>query len=148
MKSGEYPHDGEIILVVEPTGPHITRHQQLEVYAAAFEAARQIFGISKTFPIEERYSLTDQLRRSSRSVCANIAEAWRKRRYTAAFQSVLNHAEAEAAETQTWIAFALDCGYISGDRAGNLTTTYDAIIGRLVSMITHPEPWILPLKRK
>lgn len=148
MKSGEYPHDDEIGVVAEPTGPHITRHQQLEVYAVAFEAARQIFGISKAFPIEERYSLTDQLRRSSRSVCANIAEAWRKRRYAAAFQTVLNHAEAEAAETQTWISFALDCGYIGADTAEDLTTMYDAVIGRLVSMITHPEPWILPLKRK
>jgi four helix bundle protein len=81
-------------------------------------------------------------------VCANIAEAWRKRRYEAAFQSALNHAEAEAAETQTWIAFASNCGYIADATALELTAAYDAIIGRLVNMITHPDQWLLPLQRK
>ena len=84
----------------------ILRHQDLEDYKKAFDLAMQIFDISKTFPKEETYSLTDQIRRSSRSVCANLAEAWRKRRYEAAFISKLSDAEGEAAETQTWLEFA------------------------------------------
>lgn len=79
----------------------VARHQDLDVYKKAFEAAMQVFEFSKKSPKEEVYSLTDQIRRSSRSVCANLAEAWRKRRYEAAFVSKLNDAEAEAAETQT-----------------------------------------------
>ena len=81
----------------------VRSHQDLEVYQLAFEAAMKIFELSKGFPIEERYSLIDQMRRSSRSVCANLAEAWRKRRYEAAFIAKLSDSEAEAAETQTWI---------------------------------------------
>ncbi len=90
----------------------IQSHHELEVYQLAFEAAMQIFELSKRFPVEERYSLTDQVRRSSRSVCANLAEAWRKRRYEAAFVAKLNDSEAEAAETQTWIEFAVKCNYL------------------------------------
>ena len=90
-------------------GEKIVRHQELDVYKAAFEGAMDVFSASKNFPKEEIYSLTDQIRRSSRSVCANLAEAWRKRRYEAAFISKLNDAEGEAAETQTWIEFAVRC---------------------------------------
>lgn len=82
-------------------GDFARRHQDLEVYQAAFEEAMRIFEVSKKFPIEERYSLTDQIRRSSRSVCANLAEAWRKRRYEAAFIAKLTDCAAEATETQT-----------------------------------------------
>lgn len=85
----------------------ITRHQELDVYKKAFETGMAIFELSKSFPKEEIYSLTDQIRRSSRSVCANLAAVWRKRRYEAAFISKLNDAEGEAAETQTWIEFAV-----------------------------------------
>jgi four helix bundle protein len=85
----------------------VRSHQDLEVYQLAFEAAMKIFELSKRFPVEERYSLIDQMRRSSRSVCANLAEAWRKRRYEAAFIAKLSDSEAEAAETQTWIHFAV-----------------------------------------
>ena len=81
----------------------ITRHQNLDVYKRSFQAAMQIFEVSKQFPKEETYSLTDQIRRSSRSVCANLAEAWRKRRYEAAFVNKLNDSEGESAETQTWL---------------------------------------------
>ena len=81
-------------------------HQDLEVYQLAFAAAMEIFELSKKFPVEERYSLTDQIRRSSRSVCANLAEAWRKRRYKAAFIAKLSDCESEAAETQVWIEFS------------------------------------------
>src|SRR5438067_12599921 len=80
----------------------IRTHTDLDVYCKAFGISMQLFHLSKKFPKEERYSLTDQIRRSSRSVCANIAEAWRKRRYAAAFASKLNDAEAEGAETQGW----------------------------------------------
>lgn len=93
-------------------GKRIITHRELTVYVHTFEASMHIFKISKTFPKEELYSLTDQLRRASRSVCANIAEAWRKRRYTKAFISKLSDAEAESAETQTWIEFAVRCGYL------------------------------------
>ena len=90
----------------------IRTHRDLEVYEKAFGAAMMIFECSKSFPKEETYSLTDQMRRSSRSVCANLAEAWRKRRYEAAFVSKLSDCEAEAAETQTWIEFAVKSDYL------------------------------------
>ena len=88
----------------------VKKHQDLAIYKIAFDAAMEIFMLSKKFPYEERFSfLTDQVRRSSRSVCANMAEAWRKRRYQAAFIAKLSDCEAEAAETQTWIEFAVKC---------------------------------------
>lgn len=124
-------------------GEKILKHQDLIVYRKAFEAAMQIFGISKSFPKEETYSLTDQIRRSSRSVPANIAEAWRKRRYVAAFISKLNDAEGEAAETQTWLEVAVRCGYIEREKAKALVLEYEEIISMLVSMANNPEKWIL-----
>jgi four helix bundle protein len=92
-------------------------HRDLEVYQKAFGAAMRIFELSKAFPKEETYSLTDQIRRSSRSVCANLAEAWRKRRYEKAFVSKLSDCESEAAKTQVWLEFAVRCGYMSRDEA-------------------------------
>jgi four helix bundle protein len=115
----------------------------LEVYQVAFQAAMDIFGISKQFPIEERYSLTDQIRRSSRSVCANLGEAWRKRRYKSAFIAKLSDCEAEAAETQIWIEFAVRCNYLDREEGQKLYRVYNSIIGRLVIMINHPENWLL-----
>jgi four helix bundle protein len=109
----------------------------------AFESAMRIHEISKRFPKEETYSLTDQIRRSSRSVCANIAEGWRKRRYEAAFVSKLTDAEAEAAETQTWLDFASECDYLSEDVKQELWQNYDHVIGKLVNMIHKPSPWLL-----
>src|SRR5829696_9224743 len=96
----------------------VQSHTDMEVYKKAIEAAMELFELSKRFPREEIYSLTDQLRRSSRSVCANLAEAWRKRRYRAAFISKLSDAEAEAAETQVWIQFAVRCGYLDRNTGG------------------------------
>ena len=119
-------------------------HQDLEVYKLAYDAAMELFRATKRFPAEERYSLTSQVPRSSRSVCANLAEAWRKRRYKASFLSKLSDAEAEAAETQTWVAFAKDCGYLAGDRAAALHSSYDQILGKLVALINRPDPWLLP----
>jgi len=126
----------------------IQSHEELEVYKLAFDGAMRIFEASKRFPREETYSLMDQIRRSSRSVCANIAEAWRRRRYEAAFISKLNDAESEAAETQTWITFAVKCGYWEAEMARDLYKTYDHIIGKLVKMIINPQPWILERRNR
>ena len=103
----------------------------------------EIFEVTKGFPREEVYSLTDQIRRSSRSVCANIAEAWRRRRYTGAFVYKLNDAEAEACETQTWLEFAVGCGYLDTKVARLLYKAYDRILGKLVTMIQQPEKWVI-----
>src|ERR1700742_2340420 len=125
----------------------IRTHCDLDVYRQAFESSMALFELSKTFPADERYSLTDQVRRSSRSVCANLAEAWRKRRYGAAFISKLSDSEAEAAETQVWIEFAVKCGYLQRKRGAELYKRYDAILATLVGMINHPESWILDRRR-
>ncbi len=121
----------------------IRTHGDLEVYRKAFDAAMRIFELSKKFPPEEKYSLTDQIRRASRSVCSNLAEAWRKRRYEAAFVSKLSDGEAEAAETQVWLEFAVRCGYLSRDDAGPLYAEYHEVIDTLVGMINHCETWVL-----
>src|SRR6478735_7143675 len=102
----------------------IVSHRDLEVYERAFDTSLEVFRLSKRFPKEETYSLTDQVRRSSRSVCANLAEAWRKRRYEAAFISKLGEAETEAAETQVWIEFAVKCGYMDRELARGLYERY------------------------
>ncbi len=103
----------------------------------------RIFELSKSFPKEETYSLTDQIRRSSRSVPANIAEAWRKRRYKAAFISKLNDAEGEAAETETWLECAVKCSYVDREIAKKLFLEYEEIVSMLVSMANNPQKWIL-----
>lgn len=121
----------------------VRSHHELDVYRIAFDTAMQIFEISRTFPVEERYSLTDQVRRSSRTICANIAEAWRRRRYEGSFLLRLNDAEAEAAETQTWIEFAVRCGYIETERGRELFASYDNILGKLVNLINNPTAWLL-----
>lgn len=121
----------------------IKDHKDLEVYKMAFDTAMKIFEASKKFPVEERYSLTDQIRRSSRSVCANFAEAWRKRRYEAAFVAELNDCEAEAAETQTWIEFAVKCNYINVEIGRELYGTYNRVLSGLVTMINNPTPWLI-----
>ena len=89
------------------------------------------------------YSLTDQIRCSSRSVCSNLAEAWRKRRYESAFISKLSDAEGEASETQVWLEFAVRCKYVKRDEAAILYRTYDSILGTFVGMINHPETWVI-----
>ena len=119
----------------------VVRHTDLEVYQRAFKAAMDIFEASKTFPSEEKYSLTDQIRRASRSVAANVAEGWRKRRYAASFVSKLNDSEGEAGETQCWLQFALECGYLKAGTARALYRAYDEIIGMLVNMRNHPDKW-------
>jgi four helix bundle protein len=101
----------------------------------------RLFAMSKEFPKEEMYSLTDQIRRSSRAVCANLAESWRKRRYPAAFVSKLCDAEAEAAETQVWIEYAVRCGYLQQETGKELYEEYNSLLNALVGMILHQQEW-------
>ena len=108
--------------------------RDLVVYRKAFEAAMKIFEISKAFPKEEKYSLTDQIRRSSRSVCTNLSEAWRKRRYKAVFVNKLSDSGQEAAETQTWLEFVLACHYIDESTYHNLFEEYEQIFAMLHAM--------------
>lgn len=123
----------------------VVRHyRELRVYQRAFEAAMRIFELSKAFPKEERWALTDQIRRSSRSVCAGIAEAWRKRRYVAHFISKLSDADAEASETQAWLDFAWRCGYIATENHANLYDDYEAVCAGLVNMMASPDAWCGP----
>lgn len=129
--------------MVEKEKKYFRTHEDLVVYQKAFDAAMKIFDLSKRFPVEEKYSLTDQIRRSSRSVCANLAEAWRKRRYKAAFVAKLSDSEAEAAETQVWLKFAVKCQYLTPEQGREIYGTYHQILGGLVKMITHPEDWLL-----
>lgn len=121
-------------------------HEDLAIFQLAFETAMKIFELSRSFPNEEKYSLTDQIRRSSRSVCANLAEAWRKRRYRAAFIAKLSDCESEAAETQVWIKFAVSCSYVDITIARDLYSNYNRILKGLVNMINHPEQWTLTQK--
>ena len=123
--------------------PKIVHHWQLEVFQLAREAAREFFNVSKRFPKEDTYSLTDQGRRASRAVGAMIAEGWRRRKYEAAFVNKLSEAEGEAAETQVWVMHAVDCEYLTKSEGRELHRLYDRILGKLVNMGNRPEPWLL-----
>ena len=127
---------------------HISNYKELRVYQAAMDAAMRIFRISKRFPAEERFSLTDQIRRASRSVCSNIGESWRKRRYRAAFISKLSDSETEAEETRVWLEFSWRCGYISKSEAEDLDAKYDHILAQLVLKIDRPEQWLITVRNK
>lgn len=125
----------------------IKSFRELRVYQTAMDLAMEIFQLTKLFPPEEKYSLTDQIRRSSRSVCANIGEAWRKRRYKAAFIAKLSDSEAEACETQIWLDFALKCNYLDQEKVTGISQKYDHILSQLVIMINESEKWtIKPIK--
>ena len=100
--------------------PHISSYKELRVYQAALDAAERIFELTKSFPLEERYSMTDQMRRASRSVCANLGEAWRRRRYKRLFISKINECESEAEETRVWLELSCRCGYITTEQAFRL----------------------------
>lgn len=123
--------------------PSIRSYKELRVYQGAMDAAMQIFHLTKAFPAEERFSMIDQMRRSSRSVCTNIAEAWRKRRYAAHFASKLSDAESEAEETRVWLEFACRCGYLSNSRTKDLDEIYDKILAQLVRMVSNPKHWTI-----
>ena len=122
---------------------NIRSFRELRVYQAAMDLAMEIFRISRTFPVEERYSLVDQIRKSSRSVCANLAEAWRKRRYQAAFVSKISDSESEAAETQVWLEFSCRCGYIKESTFRELDERYEHVLSQLVRMIADAGSWVI-----
>lgn len=122
---------------------NIRSYKELRVYQAAMDAAMKIFELSKRFPVEEKYSLTDQMRRSSRSVCTNLGEAWRKRRYPAHFVSKMSDSEGEAEETRVWIEIAERCSYLTSSEASTLDRTYDRILAQLVNMILNKDDWTI-----
>ena len=132
---------------MENTKTNIRHYHELDVYQLGVDSAMRIFEVSKLFPTEEKYSLTDQIRRSFRSVCANVAEGWRKRRYPNAFVSRLSDADSEAAETQVWLELAIKCGYLAQDFFDELSKAYDRVMGKLVNMMVHPEQWRIKSRR-
>lgn len=118
--------------------------RDLRVYQLSYELAMQVFRETKGFPIEERYELTNQIRRSTRGICANIAEGFRKRQYVAMFSSKLADADGEVAETQVWLDFARDCGYISNERHAELLAAYEEV-GRMIGgMLSAPSRFSPP----
>ncbi|BCU13038.1 MULTISPECIES: four helix bundle protein [Microcystis] len=121
----------------------LNTHEDLEVYQIAFNLAMEIFELSKKFPGSEKYSLIDQIRRSSRSVCANLAEAWRRRRYKGSFLLRLNDAEAEAAESQVWLKFAVKCQYLDIETGRKLYGQYNKVLGLIVIMTNNADKWLL-----
>jgi four helix bundle protein len=122
----------------------VTHFSQLRVYHSGFDSAMRIFELTKRWPPEEKYGLTRQIRDSSRSVCGQIAEAWRRRRYPAHFISKLADADAEAAETQNWLLFAHACGYITAELKDELWATYEEIMRGLVGMMNNSDSWCGP----
>ena len=143
MKSDKKQNDTPNGRIGETTKKAVRHFRDLDVYQNALETGLRVYELSKKFPNDERYALTDQIRRSSRSVCANIAEAWRKRRYTAAFISKLSDSEGEAAETQVHMEFAVHHGYIGHVEFEAIDDAYEHILGQLVRMIDHPEKWVI-----
>ena len=123
--------------------PNIRSYRELRVYQNAFAAAMKIFEITKSFPTEEKYSMVDQMRRSSRAVCSNMAEAWRKRRYPAHFASKLTDCEGEADETRVWLEFALASGYVADKLFNELDLKYALVLGQLVTMRTESHKWTI-----
>ena len=118
-------------------------YKKLKVYQLAYELAMKVFVISKNFPSEEKYSLPDQIRRSSRSVCANIAEAYRKRKYEKHFISKLTDSDSECSETQVWLDFSKDCGYLDIIEYENLFSKYNEVGKMLGSMTNNPSKFII-----
>jgi len=118
-------------------------YKDLKVYKLAYKLAMEIFEETKQFPVEERYSLTDQMRRSSRSIPTNIAEAWKKRRYLKMFVNKIIDAAGEAGEIEVWLDFSLDSGYISKDKYQYFITGYDEVNRMLYGMIDKPEKFCI-----
>ncbi len=119
----------------------VADYTELRVYKLAFDSAMEIFELSRKWPGEEKYSLTDQIRRSSRSVCTNIAEAWRKRRYEGAFVSKLSDSDGEAAETEVHLDFAVHCGYLPQNKHSTLRDSYDHVCRQLTNMMKDAGSW-------
>lgn len=117
----------------------IQHFRDLEVYRRAFQAGMEIFQLTKAFPLEEKYSLVDQIRRASRSVCSNLAEGWRKRRYSAVFKNKVTDSMMEASETQCWLEFSFACNYFDQEIFYELGNEYEQIIAMLNSMERNTE---------
>lgn len=117
-------------------------YRDLKIYHEAFRLAMEVFNESKKFPPDERYSLTSQVRRSSRSVVANLAEGYRKRQYPNMFLNKLSDCDAEATETQVWLDFAMNCGYLSAEKHGELMVGYETVDKMLNRMMTNPERFL------
>jgi four helix bundle protein len=125
-----------------------TDFRELHVYRMAFTVAMRLYEVSKKWPSSERFGLTDQVRRSSRSVCASIAEAWHRREYPRHFASKLGEASSEAAETLVWIDFAVACGYLDHETADELRSQTRRVTGGLVKMKAHARGWCIPTHRR
>lgn len=117
-------------------------HKDLKVFQMSYRLAMEIFHLTKSFPPEERYSLTDQIRRSSRSVAVNVAEGYRKRQYPKMFVNKMSDSDGEATETQVWLEFSKDCGYLSAENCQKLTSEYEEIGRMLGGMILRPEKFV------
>lgn len=124
----------------------IYSYKDLRVYQSAFQAAMEIYQLANSFPKAEKYNLVDQINRSSRSVCSNLAEAWRKRRYKAAFIAKLSDAESEACETQVWLQFAYECNFIDKDVSITLDRQYERIMCQIVLIIKNADKWLIHSK--
>ena len=122
---------------------YVKSFRDLEVYKLSREVSKEIFIFSKRFPVEEKYSLTDQIRRSSRSISSCIAESWAKRRYIKHFISKLTDSLGEEYETEDWLDYSRDCGYITDEVHQGLISAYDEVRKMLISMINNPEKWCL-----
>lgn len=118
-------------------------YKDLKVYQLAYRLAMELFEITKKFPMEERYSLTDQVRRSSRSIPANIAEAWKKRIYPKMFVSKILDAAGEAGETEVWLDISKDSGYLSIEKYEDLISAYDEVNRMLFGMIEKPDKFCI-----
>ena len=125
----------------------IRSYRELDVYKNAMELTMQIFELTKRFPQDERFNLTDQIRRSSRSVCTNVAEAWRKRRYKAAFVAKRSDSETEAAETQVSAEIAMRCRYWDQKTFTEIDQHYEKVLGQIVKMAEQPEKWLIKRRR-
>lgn len=121
----------------------INSAKELKVYKVAYELAMEIYFISNQWPKEEIYSLTNQIRRASRSICANLREAWSKRRYEAHFISKLTDSDAENSETDTWLDFAADCGYLNEEDHKHLTGKCSEVGKMLGAMLKEPNKFLL-----
>ena len=124
----------------------VRHYRELDVYKNAMELTMRIFELTKRFPPDERYSLIDQIRRSSRSVCMNLAEAWRKRRYRAASVAKLSDSESEAAETQVSAEIAMHCLYLDLTTFREIDQGYEKVLGQIVRMANQPESWLIKPK--
>lgn len=115
--------------------------RELIVYQKAYSLAMEIFSITGTFPKEEKYSLVDQIRRSSRSITSNISESWARRSYIKSFVNKLTDSPGEEYETETWLDYSKDCNYITSEKHQELMNGYDEVRKMLISIINNPEKW-------